>query len=69
MRQQYQAGASGGSGSTGSGSSGSSSMPAWASRMRREQQMKQGAGAAIHSLRSSDRGGGGASIDLSDRDR
>jgi type IV secretion system protein TrbL len=69
MRQQYQAGASGGSGSTGSGSSGSSSMPAWASRMRREQQMKQGADAAIHSLRSSDRGGGGASIDLSDRDR
>ncbi|WP_454885907.1 P-type conjugative transfer protein TrbL [Sphingomonas oryzagri] len=69
MRQQYQAGASGASGATGSGSSGSSAMPAWASRMRREQQMKQGAGAAIHSLRSSDRGGGGASIDLSDRDR
>jgi type IV secretion system protein TrbL len=37
--------------------------------MRREQQMRHGAGLATNSLRSADRGGGGASIDLSDRDR
>ena len=67
MRQQYQAGAAGGASSSATGSA--SGAPAWAGRMRREQQMKQGASAAIHSLRSSDRGGGGASIDLSDRDR
>jgi type IV secretion system protein TrbL len=66
MRQSFQGGQSAGGSA---GASSGSAMPAWASRMRREQQMKQGAGAALHTVRSADRGGGGASIDLSDRDR
>jgi type IV secretion system protein TrbL len=68
MRQQYQAGQSGAAaGSAPSG--GPSGTPAWATRMRREQQMKQGASAAAQSLKSGDRGGGGHSINLSDGDR
>ncbi|PXA87393.1 P-type conjugative transfer protein TrbL [Nostoc sp. 3335mG] len=67
MRQQFSAGQSGST--TSAAASPSSGAPAWASKMRREQQMRQGAGAAVHTLRSADRGGGGASIDLSDRDR
>jgi type IV secretion system protein TrbL len=67
LRQQYAGGQSGSAAAA--GSSAASASPAWANKMRREQQMRQGAGAAIHSLRSGDLGGGGASIDLSDRDR
>jgi type IV secretion system protein TrbL len=40
--------------------------PAWARRMKRAQTMSHGASAATHALRSGDRGGGGASVDLSD---
>lgn len=68
LRQQYQGGQSGSAGGGGASSAGSGA-PAWAAKMRREQQMRQGAGAAIHSVSSGDRGGGGTSIDLSDRER
>jgi len=67
IRQQYESGQSGSAAPAGAGAG--SGPPAWAAKMRREQQMHRGAGAAIHSVRSGDRGGAGASIDLSDRDR
>ncbi|HQS16946.1 P-type conjugative transfer protein TrbL [Reyranella sp.] len=40
--------------------------PAWARRMRRSQTASHGASAATHAIRSSDHGGGGSSIDLSE---
>ncbi|HZX83409.1 MAG TPA: P-type conjugative transfer protein TrbL, partial [Reyranella sp.] len=43
--------------------------PAWARRMRRSQAASHGASAAIHAVRSSDHGGGGSSIDLSEGNR
>ena len=41
--------------------------PAWARRLRREQAFTHGASAAAHAVRSGDHGGGGASIDLSEK--
>jgi type IV secretion system protein TrbL len=40
--------------------------PAWATRMKRSQTVSHGASAATHAVRSSDHGGGGASVDLSE---
>lgn len=41
--------------------------PAWARRMWRSQAASHGASAAIHAVRSGDHGGGGSSVDLSER--
>jgi type IV secretion system protein TrbL len=43
--------------------------PAWAKRMKRSQAMSHGASAATHAVRSSDHGGGGTSVDLSEGNR
>jgi len=42
--------------------------PAWAATMKRRQTMTHGATVAAHTLRSGDGGGGGASVDLSQKD-
>ena len=42
--------------------------PAWAAAMRRRQTMTHGATVAAHTLRSGDSGGGGSSVDLSQKD-
>jgi type IV secretion system protein TrbL len=47
-------------------SSANSSPPAWARRMKRAQTVNHGTSAAAHAVRSGDRGGGGASVDLSE---
>jgi len=43
--------------------------PAWARRMKRSQQLSHGVMTAAHAIRSGDSHGGGASINLSERDR
>ncbi len=43
--------------------------PAWATRMKRSQTVSHGASAATNAVRSSDHGGGGASVDLSEGER
>jgi type IV secretion system protein TrbL len=43
--------------------------PAWAKRIKRLQMVSHGASAATHAVRSSDHGGGGASVDLSEGKR
>jgi type IV secretion system protein TrbL len=43
---------------------GSSEPPEWARRLRRAQAISRGISAAVHALRSGDRGGGSASVDL-----
>jgi type IV secretion system protein TrbL len=48
------------------GTSPAADPPAWARRMKRSQFASHGASAATHSVRSSDHGGGGASVDLSE---
>lgn len=45
------------------------SPPDWAKRLRRNQTMSHGASAVAHAIRSGDSGGGGHSVDLSERDR
>ena len=52
-----------------SGTSPAADPPAWAKRMKRSQMVSHGASAATHTVRSSDRGGGGASVDLSEGQR
>ncbi len=52
-----------------SGSSPAGGPPAWAARMKRSQTVRHGASAATHAVRSSDHGGGGASVDLSEGER
>jgi len=47
------------------GTSPAADPPAWAKRMKRSQIASHGASAATHAVRSSDHGGGGASVDLS----
>ena len=42
--------------------------PAWARRMKRAQTINHGTSAAAHAVRSGDHGGGGASVDLSQKD-
>ncbi len=46
----------------------SSGQPAWATRMKRSQSLHHGATAAAHAVRSGDSHGGGASVNLSERD-
>ncbi|QPC86423.1 P-type conjugative transfer protein TrbL [Mesorhizobium sp. NBSH29] len=58
---------SGGAGDVGAATS-SSAQPAWAKRMKRSQSIQHGATAAAHAVRSGDSHGGGASINLSERD-
>jgi type IV secretion system protein TrbL len=48
------------------GTSPAADPPAWAKRMKRSQIASRGASAATHAVRSSDHGGGGASVDLSE---
>jgi len=55
------------SGSTAS-SSATDSPPAWATRMRRSQQLTHGVQAAAHAVRSGDAHGGGSSVNLSESD-
>jgi type IV secretion system protein TrbL len=43
--------------------------PAWAARMKRSQTVSRGVSAATNAVRSSDHGGGGASVDLSEGER
>jgi len=47
----------------------SASAPAWARRIKRAQSVSHGASAASQAVRSSDHGGGGASVDLSEGER
>lgn len=56
----------GGAGDTSAATS--SGQPAWAKRMKRSQSLHHGATAAAHAVRSGDSHGGGASINLSERD-
>ncbi|MGB6396650.1 MAG: P-type conjugative transfer protein TrbL [Bradyrhizobium sp.] len=51
------------------GTSSAAEPPAGAARMKRSQTMSYGASAATHAVRSSDHGGGGASVDLSEGER
>jgi type IV secretion system protein TrbL len=55
----------------GGASAGTSSAepPAWAARMKRSQTVSRGVSAATNAVRSSDHGGGGASVDLSEGER
>ena len=50
----------------GGGSLTTDAPPAWARRMKRAQTVNQGVSAATHAVRSGDRAGGGASVDLSE---
>ncbi|WP_341021146.1 P-type conjugative transfer protein TrbL [Brevundimonas diminuta] len=65
---------SGGSGgtaataSTPSAPSGGGSPPAWAQAMKRQQAMQRGVTAVTHAVRSGDRGGGGMSPDIKQKD-
>jgi len=45
-----------------------SNPPAWARRMKRSQTIHHGTSTAAHAVRSGDHGGGGASVDLSQRE-
>ena len=54
--------------STGAAGSGASGPPAWAQSMKRQQAMNRGVSSVTHAVRSGDRGGGGASVDLSQKD-
>ena len=51
------------------GQAGSADAPAWARRMKRAQTVSHGVSTATQAVRSSDHGGGGASVDLSNPDR
>lgn len=59
----------GGVESDASGASASDGPPAWARRMKRSQQLHHGVMAAAHAIRSGDSHGGGASVNLSQRDQ
>ncbi|PKU22956.1 P-type conjugative transfer protein TrbL [Telmatospirillum siberiense] len=54
-------------GNTASAAGGGSSAPDWAKRMRRGQSMGHGVSVVAHAVRSGDSGGGGHSVDLSER--
>ncbi|MFA7604701.1 MAG: P-type conjugative transfer protein TrbL [Novosphingobium sp.] len=66
---------SGGSGASGGGGSSSSSVPAgggsppaWAQAMKRQQALQRGVTSVTHAVRSGDRGGGGMSPDIKQKD-
>jgi type IV secretion system protein TrbL len=58
-----------GQGGASTATSSASEPPAWARRMKRSQTVSHGASAATQAVRSSDHGGGGASVDLSEGER
>jgi type IV secretion system protein TrbL len=58
-----------GQGGASAGTSSAADPPAWARRMKRSQTVSHGASAATQAVRSSDHGGGGASVDLSEGER
>jgi type IV secretion system protein TrbL len=51
------------------GEAGNPDAPAWVRRMKRAQMVSHGVSTATQAVRSSDHGGGGASVDLSNADR
>jgi type IV secretion system protein TrbL len=51
-----------------SSSSAANGPPAWAKRMKRNQQMTHGVQAAAHAVKSGDSHGGGSSVNLSESD-
>ncbi|MHB8887069.1 MAG: P-type conjugative transfer protein TrbL [Methylovirgula sp.] len=53
---------------SGPASSSADGPPAWARRMRRSETISHGTSAATHAVKSSDHGGGGASVDLSEKE-
>jgi type IV secretion system protein TrbL len=55
-----------GQGGASAGTSSAAEPPAWAARMKRSQTVSHGVSAATNAVRSSDHGGGGASVDLSE---
>src|ERR1700674_245293 len=55
------------SSAAGGGSTAASGPPAWARKLRRQQTMSHGVSAAVHTLRSGDRGGGSMSVDLKEK--
>ena len=61
------AGADGGAASS-SSSSGATGTPDWAKRMKRAQTLNHGAATVTHAVRSGDAHGGGASVDLSQKE-
>lgn len=69
---QQGAGASGataaGSASSPQSASGADTPPAWAQKHKRGQTMREGASIAAHTLRSGDSHGGGASVDLGEKE-
>jgi type IV secretion system protein TrbL len=70
LRERFEAGGSAASRTApGSAPTSTDGPPVWARRMRRSQTISHGASAATHAVRSGDRGGGGASVDLSQGDR
>lgn len=60
--------ASGAAPAAGAAASGGSGPPAWAQSMKRRQSLQSGVSSVAHSVRSGDRGGGGASPNLSQKD-
>jgi len=62
-------GSVGGSAAEASSAPTSEGPPAWARRMKRSQHMSHGVMAAAHAIRSGDSHGGGASVNLSQRDQ
>ncbi|WP_336966578.1 P-type conjugative transfer protein TrbL [Sphingobium aquiterrae] len=72
LKQSYKAGGEAATGSAASAASPSpdspSGPPAWAAAMKRRQTMTHGATVAAHTLRGGDGGGGGASVDVSQKD-
>ena len=72
IKASYQAGGSAVSGGAGtpsaSDSAASSGPPTWARAMKNRQSMSHGATVAAHTLRGGDGGGGGASVDVSQKE-
>ena len=76
MKDSYRSGGRAGAtaaGATFSGgppaaASAAGGQPAWAAAMKRRQSMTHGASVAAHTLRSGDGGGGGASVDVREKD-
>ncbi|WP_156842589.1 P-type conjugative transfer protein TrbL [Novosphingobium aquimarinum] len=76
MKDSYRSGGRAGataagatiSGGAPAAASAAGGQPAWAAAMKRRQTMSHGASVAAHTLRSGDGGGGGASVDVREKD-
>jgi type IV secretion system protein TrbL len=69
MKQNFQGGGAGTAGGGSTGASGQSAKPpAWAQAMKNRQTMAHGATIAAQTLKSGDGGGGGSSVDVSEKD-